>query len=302
MFWLRIMRLNAGCKGRAGFASSVPVTIVMGTFLGGERVVMRFWLSTSCGGPSSSLSVISMFMFDFVRGIETTGSTFSGCDQNCPQSPSPMWGPPKLGILGMAWSGHGAEPSPAYEDTDDLDEIAHIEDIDELSSLSDVPTLSRVNSRSDGAYDAQLSADIAGTTPTQTDFFTNRFTKTNMTATAPSPRRTGVSPSSSPRLPSPPPFTEVQIGPKSPTIGDGPENQLGEAAKQDDGSTRRIRPGTKAADMASGPPLIPLAEVCMFILPSELLLTCSSSSNRLSSSKNTSKLSITPTLAARKIP
>ncbi|KAJ5993928.1 hypothetical protein N7451_009652 [Penicillium sp. IBT 35674x] len=76
---------------------------------------------------------------------------------------------------------------------------------------------------------------------------------------------TGVSPSSSPRLPSPPPFTEVQIGPQSPSIGeafgkDG-EQLLGAAAGEDDGSTRRIRPGTKAADMAFGPPLIPLSQL-----------------------------------------
>ncbi|KAJ5525710.1 hypothetical protein N7494_012360 [Penicillium frequentans] len=76
---------------------------------------------------------------------------------------------------------------------------------------------------------------------------------------------TAVSPSSSPRLPSPPPFTEVQIGPQSPSIGeafgkDG-EQILGAAAGEDDGSTRRIRPGTKAADMAFGPPLIPLSQL-----------------------------------------
>lgn len=74
-----------------------------------------------------------------------------------------------------------------------------------------------------------------------------------------------VSPSSSPRLPSPPPFPEVQIGPKSPTIG-GPTGSMAaqefdEAAKHDLGALRRIRPGTKAADMASGPPLVPLSEV-----------------------------------------
>lgn len=74
----------------------------------------------------------------------------------------------------------------------------------------------------------------------------------------------GVSPSSSPRLPSPPPFTEVQIGPKSPTVGAsaaGSEHELGAGDKPDIGATRRIRPGTRAADMASGPPLVPLAEV-----------------------------------------
>jgi hypothetical protein len=78
---------------------------------------------------------------------------------------------------------------------------------------------------------------------------------------------TGASPSSSPRLPSPPPFTEVQIGPKSPTVSEGfgsaGEKLLGVTLEHDDGSTRRIRPGTKAADMASGPPLVPLAQVTL---------------------------------------
>ncbi|EED20741.1 Mob1 family protein [Talaromyces stipitatus ATCC 10500] len=72
-----------------------------------------------------------------------------------------------------------------------------------------------------------------------------------------------VSPLSSPRLPSPPPFTEVQIGPQSPTVGDkGGDSQLfTPLIETDDGSTRRIRPGTKAADMASGPPLVPLSQL-----------------------------------------
>lgn len=71
----------------------------------------------------------------------------------------------------------------------------------------------------------------------------------------------GVSQASSPRLPSPPPFTEVQIGPKSPSFAKDAEKVLGASLEQDDGSTRRIRPGTKAADMAFGPPLIPLHQV-----------------------------------------
>ncbi|CAG8246338.1 unnamed protein product [Penicillium salamii] len=74
----------------------------------------------------------------------------------------------------------------------------------------------------------------------------------------------GVSPSSSPRLPSPPPLTEVQIGPQSPSIGEpfGTDLELlGSASGEDDGSTRRIRPGTRAADMAFGPPLIPLSQL-----------------------------------------
>ncbi|KAJ5175925.1 uncharacterized protein N7482_001802 [Penicillium canariense] len=74
-----------------------------------------------------------------------------------------------------------------------------------------------------------------------------------------------VSPSSSPRLPSPPPFTEDQIGPQSPSFGESfgkdSEQLLGGAAGDDDSSTRRIRPGTKAADMAFGPPLIPLSQL-----------------------------------------
>lgn len=98
----------------------------------------------------------------------------------------------------------------------------------------------------------------------------HRYAKSAPTImTATSPARGGVSPSSSPRLPSPPPFTEVQIGPKSPSVGDAnPFNQLGDAARIEDGSTRRIRPGTKAADMASGPPLVPLNQVRK---PSEVL-------------------------------
>ncbi|EQL28356.1 Mob1 family protein [Blastomyces gilchristii SLH14081] len=75
----------------------------------------------------------------------------------------------------------------------------------------------------------------------------------------------GASPSSSPRLPSPPPFTEVQIGPQSPTVGEGfgatSEELLGLPHEPDDASMRRIRPGTKSADMASGPPLVPLSQL-----------------------------------------
>ncbi|EPS28213.1 hypothetical protein PDE_03159 [Penicillium oxalicum 114-2] len=74
-----------------------------------------------------------------------------------------------------------------------------------------------------------------------------------------------VSPSSSPRLPSPPPFTEVQIGPQSPSVGEklGKDANLsfGSSAGDDGSPTRRIRPGTKAADMAFGPPLIPLSQL-----------------------------------------
>jgi hypothetical protein len=75
----------------------------------------------------------------------------------------------------------------------------------------------------------------------------------------------GVSPSSSPRLPSPPPLAEVQIGPKSPSVGESfgkdADQLLGTTPAEDDGSLRRIRPGTKAADMTFGPPLVPLSQV-----------------------------------------
>jgi hypothetical protein len=50
----------------------VPVTIVIGTFLGGgasscENVASLSLLSTSSGGPSSSLSIISMFISKVVK-------------------------------------------------------------------------------------------------------------------------------------------------------------------------------------------------------------------------------------------
>ncbi|KAL8716506.1 MAG: hypothetical protein Q9225_006169 [Loekoesia sp. 1 TL-2023] len=73
-----------------------------------------------------------------------------------------------------------------------------------------------------------------------------------------------LSPSHSPRLPSPPPFPEVQIGPQSPTLNAaaGTSTQANDdTSKYDQSATRRIRPGTKAADMASGPPLVPLAQL-----------------------------------------
>ena len=73
-----------------------------------------------------------------------------------------------------------------------------------------------------------------------------------------------MSPATSPRLPSPPPFPEVQIGSKSPVPGargSSAITDIDETTMLDNGATRRIRPGTKAADMASGPPLIPLSEV-----------------------------------------
>ncbi|KAJ9635975.1 hypothetical protein H2199_008330 [Coniosporium tulheliwenetii] len=71
-----------------------------------------------------------------------------------------------------------------------------------------------------------------------------------------------MSPSSSPRLPSPPPMAEDQIGPMSPTAALSEEKgKLGGFSNVDQGASRRIRPGTKAADMAEGPPLVELSEI-----------------------------------------
>ncbi|RYO92923.1 hypothetical protein DL766_003893 [Monosporascus sp. MC13-8B] len=68
---------------------------------------------------------------------------------------------------------------------------------------------------------------------------------------------------SSPRLPSPPPPAEIQIGPKSPGLGSTAslEQQEMEQTITDANAKRRIRPGTKAEDMAAGPPLVPLSEL-----------------------------------------
>lgn len=69
---------------------------------------------------------------------------------------------------------------------------------------------------------------------------------------------------SSPRLPSPPPPAEIQIGPKSPGLGTtaSRQQQQMEQTMADANARRRIHPGTKAEDMAAGPPLVPLNEVC----------------------------------------
>ncbi|KAF2684338.1 Mob1/phocein [Lentithecium fluviatile CBS 122367] len=68
-----------------------------------------------------------------------------------------------------------------------------------------------------------------------------------------------VSPSSSPRLPSPPPIAEDQLGPKSPLAPTEEQQKLFNTL--DHGASRRIRPGTKAEDMAEGPPLVDLSEI-----------------------------------------
>ncbi|CZR62385.1 related to cell cycle regulation Mob3 [Phialocephala subalpina] len=68
-------------------------------------------------------------------------------------------------------------------------------------------------------------------------------------------------PPSSPRLPSPPPPTEIQIGPKSPSLSGANTEPTMEQSIIDANAKRRIHPGTKSADMAAGPPLIPLNEL-----------------------------------------
>ncbi|KAL5316552.1 hypothetical protein ACEPPN_015601 [Leptodophora sp. 'Broadleaf-Isolate-01'] len=68
-------------------------------------------------------------------------------------------------------------------------------------------------------------------------------------------------PPSSPRLPSPPPPTEIQIGPKSPSLGGSMSEPTIEQSIIDANAKRRIHPGTKSADMAAGPPLVPLNEL-----------------------------------------
>lgn len=68
---------------------------------------------------------------------------------------------------------------------------------------------------------------------------------------------------SSPRLPSPPPPAEIQLGPKSPSgvPALSPQATQIEQTLVDANSKRRVHPGTKAVDMAPGPPLVPLDKV-----------------------------------------
>jgi hypothetical protein len=61
----------------------------------------------------------------------------------------------------------------------------------------------------------------------------------------------------SPRLPSPPPIPEDQLSP----ISASPEQQQKLFSNLDHNAARRIRPGTRAEDMAEGPPLVELSEV-----------------------------------------
>lgn len=72
-----------------------------------------------------------------------------------------------------------------------------------------------------------------------------------------------TTPSSPTRLPSPPPFPEIQIPLNSPSVGvlsDSPDETMQQRIFEAN-ARRRIHPGTKAADMAAGPPLTLLEEV-----------------------------------------
>ncbi|KAK0354370.1 hypothetical protein LTR94_012893 [Friedmanniomyces endolithicus] len=71
------------------------------------------------------------------------------------------------------------------------------------------------------------------------------------------------SPALSPRLPSPPPIPEDQLGPASPGVAlfEDSGKLLGGSNLVDTGAGRRIRPGTKAEDMAEGPELVELADI-----------------------------------------
>lgn len=70
-----------------------------------------------------------------------------------------------------------------------------------------------------------------------------------------------ASPTASPRLPSPPPIAEDQLGPKSPSLHGNQEYDSAAQGSIDGSAARRIRVGTKAEDMADGPPLVELQDI-----------------------------------------
>lgn len=91
---------------------------------------------------------------------------------------------------------------------------------------------------------------------------TTYFAADHYPSPTPTSKMAAVSPSSSPRLPSPPPIAEDQIGPTSPGISLFEDHaQPPSSSSPSLSASRRIRPGAKAEDMASGPPLIDLHEV-----------------------------------------
>ncbi|KAI0967055.1 Mob1/phocein [Xylaria arbuscula] len=64
----------------------------------------------------------------------------------------------------------------------------------------------------------------------------------------------------SPRLPSPPPPAEIQLSPSLSATASRQIQQMEQTAN-DANAKRRIHPGTRAEDMAAGPPLVPLNEL-----------------------------------------
>ena len=91
-----------------------------------------------------------------------------------------------------------------------------------------------------------LTDNTAASTPTASGLRPTYLLSPNMASPA------------SPRLPSPPPIPEDQLSP----ISASPEQQK-LFSNLDHNAARRIRPGTKAEDMAEGPPLVDLSEVCL---------------------------------------
>ncbi|EAQ88077.1 hypothetical protein CHGG_04696 [Chaetomium globosum CBS 148.51] len=98
-------------------------------------------------------------------------------------------------------------------------------------------------------------------------------------------------PPSSPRLPSPPPPAEIQRTPKSPLMGPNAARQAAQIEQTaiDTNAKRRIHPGTKSADMAAGPPLVPLHEEHLAALHYH-----HTSSHTTPISRDTAKLLATP--------
>ncbi|KAJ2905482.1 hypothetical protein MKZ38_005358 [Zalerion maritima] len=98
---------------------------------------------------------------------------------------------------------------------------------------------------------------------------------------------------SSPRLPSPPPAAEIQIGSPSADTAATRQAQAMEQTILDANAKRRIHPGTKAFDMAAGPPIVPLNELdSAFQLQEHLaaLHYCHTASNAEPMTRNTSLL------------
>jgi hypothetical protein len=101
---------------------------------------------------------------------------------------------------------------------------------------------------------------------------------------------TNMTSPASPRLPSPPPIPEDQLSP----VSASPEQQQELFSNLQHAAERRIRPGTKAADMAEGPPLIDLSEVRASSLHLQRrIANMVGRSTRPSSSQSTSKRSTT---------